>query len=224
MSPVIATVRPGRDSPITSSGRTGPSLALDLLAPLQGGEGGAFGDPEALGRLGVEAARALLLDQRVAVGAHAVLDREGLHLGAVVADRVAGVHFDQVEVVVGAADQPAQRLEEVVQAARPVDRQRLLAGGQVIGLEQPRQAEDVVGVEVGEVDLVDLGQARASAAAGAASLRRSRTSAACRPATSITLAVERRAEGTEPPVPRKIAERSMRACEPTRRGASATRS
>ena len=85
-----------------------------------------------------------------------MLDREGLHLGPLVPHRFAGIDFDQVDAVVGAADEAAERLEEVAQAARSVDRQRLLPRGQVIGLKQARQAEDVVRVEMGQVDLVDL--------------------------------------------------------------------
>ena len=98
MSPVIATVRPGRDSPITCSGRTGPALPSTSSPRCRAAKAGPSAHAEPLRRLGVEAAGPLLLDQGVAVGAHAVLDREGLDLGALVGDGVAGVDFDQVEL------------------------------------------------------------------------------------------------------------------------------
>ena len=63
--------------------------AVDRLAPLQGGEGGAFGHAEPLRRLEVEAAGPLVLDQGVAAGADAVLDLEGADLGALELDHVA---------------------------------------------------------------------------------------------------------------------------------------
>ena len=55
-------------------------LPCDRLPALQGGEGGAFGHAEPLRGLEVETAGPLVLDQRVAEGAHAVLDLEGLDL------------------------------------------------------------------------------------------------------------------------------------------------
>ena len=64
---------PGRTRPATSSPRCSAAKA------------GPSGTPSALGGLDVEAARALLLDQRVAVGAHAVRGLEGLDLVVVVA-------------------------------------------------------------------------------------------------------------------------------------------
>ena len=67
------------------------------LAALEGGEVGAFGDPEPLRLLGVETAGPLELDQRVAAGANAVLDRERLDLAALDVDPVTGLDLDQVE-------------------------------------------------------------------------------------------------------------------------------
>ena len=53
-----------------------------------------------------------------------------------------------------------QPLEELAQAVRPVDRERrLVAAAQRERLQHPRQAEEVVGVEVREEDLLEVGQA-----------------------------------------------------------------
>ena len=131
---------------------------LDLLAALQRGEGRAFRHAEPLRGIGVETTGPVLLDQRVAAGANAVLDREGAHLASLERDRVAGLQLDQFQLEPDPPDDPGQRLEQAAQAARPIDGQRRPAVGQVVCLQQPRQAEEVVGVEVGEVDLVDLGQ------------------------------------------------------------------
>src|SRR4029077_3830413 len=104
-----------------------PLGAVNPLAPLQRREVGAFLHAELLRGLRVEASRTLPLDQRVADGAHAVLDREGAHLGAVAGDRIAGLQFDQVELVADPADHPAETLDQVTQAARPINRQRPLS-------------------------------------------------------------------------------------------------
>ena len=73
---------------------------------------------------------------------------------------------------------PATRMASVTQLAqarRAVDGQRPLARAQVERLEQARQPEPVVGVEVGQEHLGQLGQPDRAARAGAGSPRRSRT-------------------------------------------------
>ena len=65
--------------------------------------------------------------------------------------------------------------DQLAQPARAVDGQRPLAAAQVERLEQARQAEPVVGVEVGQEHLGQLGQPDRAARAGAGSPRRSRT-------------------------------------------------
>ena len=158
VSPVRTIVRPGARGSHHLLGRDRAVGALDLLPPLQRREGRAFPHPGGDRRGGIEAAGALGLDQRVAVGAGAVGGLEGLDLVVVVLDRLAGGQLDQLEAEAEPADQRLQDSEELLQTRRPVDDERPLAVGQVIGLQQPRQAEDVVGVEVGQVDRVDLGQ------------------------------------------------------------------
>ena len=86
---------PGRDSPTTCSGPDRPGGALHPLASLQRGEGRAFPDAQPLGLLRVESARPLVLDQGVAEGPHAVLDRKGADLASLERDPVAGLELDQ---------------------------------------------------------------------------------------------------------------------------------
>ena len=69
------------------------------LAGLKPAEVGAGLDPQARRQLGVEAPRPLVLDQRVAMGANLMLDPEAAHLVAVVANRLALVELDQLDLV-----------------------------------------------------------------------------------------------------------------------------
>ncbi len=158
VSPVMTTVRPARLGPITCSGRTVPSLPATSSPRCSAAKAGPSATPAAFAAAGSKRPGRCGLDQGVAVGAHAVARFEGLHLVAVVGDRVARLQLDQLQREAEPADQRLEHTEEVAQARRPVDEQRLLAVGQVVALQQPRQAEDVIGVEVRQVDLVDLGQ------------------------------------------------------------------
>jgi len=143
---VITTLRPGRDSP------------SDSLASLEPAEVPVVGDPETARGVDVEAAGPLRLDVCVAQRLHSVLDGEGAHLEAVVLDPFPRPELDQLDLVAELAENPPQRLEEAMQPRRPDDPQGRLPLHQVVGLQQPRQPEVVVGVEVGDVDVVDLDQ------------------------------------------------------------------
>jgi len=55
-------------------------------------------------------------------------------------------------------EDPPEVAEEVRQPRRAVDRDRELAAAERERLQHPRQAEEVVGVEVGEEDLLELDQ------------------------------------------------------------------
>ena len=85
-------------------------------------------------------------------------DRERAHLEPAVAQRSARLDLDQLNLVAQPAEDPPQRLEQLVQAGRPDHQQRPLAVLQVVGLQQARDPEVVVGVKVGEVDRVGLDQ------------------------------------------------------------------
>src|SRR5690348_2055661 len=67
-----------------------------------------------------------------------------------------GRQLDELETVRQAPEDPPQRREEILQAARPVDRQRQLASPQREGLQHPGQAEVVVRVEVRDEHLGQL--------------------------------------------------------------------
>ena len=132
--------------------------AVDDLAALQASEVGPEGHAQARRQLGVEAARARLLDDRVAEGAAAVAHVERRHLVAVVGDLVAGLEIDDVERVAQAPVDDPHRAHERDGAGRAVDGQRRLAVAQLEGLEHPGQAQPVVGVVMGEEDGLHVGQ------------------------------------------------------------------
>lgn len=119
----------------------------------------AVGDAEPVGRGRVEAAGPLVLDEGVADRRDAVVEREGAQLVAVAAQAVAGLQLDELHRVGEAPVDRAQRRHRPLQAGRAVDRQRQVAAAQGERLEQARQAENVVGVEVREEDVGELWQA-----------------------------------------------------------------
>jgi hypothetical protein len=85
-----------------------------------------------------------------------VLDREGAHHEAVMLDRLPRPELDKLDLVAKPAEDPAQRLEQLMQPGRADDPQRRLTLHQVIGLEQAGKPEVMIGVEMGDVDVVDL--------------------------------------------------------------------
>ncbi len=124
------------------------------LAGLEPAEIGARRHPKTLGDPWVEAPRPLVLDQRVAVGAHSMVHPEAAHLVPVVAERLPVVELDELDVVGEPADDPAEGLEQLPQARWADDPQRAFAALEVIGLQQARHPEIVIGVVVRDVDLV----------------------------------------------------------------------
>ena len=85
-----------------------------------------------------------------------MLDGEDADLIAVALQHVALSHLDELERVGELADNAGERAEEVAQPGRPVDGERDVAHPQRERLEHPRQAEVVVGVEVGDEDLLEV--------------------------------------------------------------------
>ena len=117
----------------------------------------AGGHAERVGRGDVEAARPLVLDERVAERADTVLDGERLDHILTALEPLARRQLDERERVRQPPEERTQRSEEVADPKRPVHGQRqLVAAAQREGLEHPRQAEEVVGVEVGEEDLLEV--------------------------------------------------------------------
>ncbi len=106
------------------------------LAGLKPAEVGPGLDAQPRRQLGVEAPRPLVLDQRVAVGADLMLDREAAHLVALVANRGALVELDQLDLVRDPADDSAEGLEQRLQPGRAHDPQRALAALEVVGLQE----------------------------------------------------------------------------------------
>ena len=153
---MITTLRPWRGLPHHLVRAHLGAVHGNRLAPLQPAEVAGVGDPQAAGGVDVEATRALGLHVRVPERLHPVLDAEGPHLEAVVLDRLPRLELDQLDLVAEPAEDPPQRLEQPDQPGRPDDAQRPLPLQQVIGLEQPGEPEVVVGVEMGDVDVVDL--------------------------------------------------------------------
>ena len=132
--------------------------SLHLLSALEPPEVGTVGDPEPRRRLGVEVTGPIVLDQRVAVGAGAVLDRIALDPVAVVLDRLTGLELDEVDLVRQPAEEQSQRLEQLDQAGWAEDLERPLAVVERVRLQQAREPEEVVGVKVGDEDVVDRHQ------------------------------------------------------------------
>ena len=130
----------------------------DGLAALQAAEVRPVVHAERPRGVDVEPPGPLVLDERVAVGLAAVLDRERRDEERVEADLGVGLEVDELERVAGAPDDRPQPGEQPLGAGRAVDVQRLLARAKVERLEHPEQAEPVVEVEVREEDGVELGE------------------------------------------------------------------
>ena len=82
--------------------------------------------------------------------------RERLEPVAVAFERGADVELDGLDLVGEPPEDAPEAREKVVQPLRPVERQRDLASAQRERLEHPRKAEIVVGVVVGEEDLLEI--------------------------------------------------------------------
>ena len=76
---------------------------------------------------------------------------------AVAGQQVTGGELDQLELVPYPARRAQRQGDQLAQARRTVDRKWPLPGSQVKGLQQPGESEPVVGVEVGQEHLGQLG-------------------------------------------------------------------
>ena len=133
--------------------------AADGLAVLQPPEVRPRGHAKRPGALGVEGTRARILDEGVAERGHAVVGRVGGDPVAVALELVVGLELDQLERERHPAHDRPQGCEQAAQPRRSVDGERPFALPQRERLEHPGQAEHVVGVEVGDEDLLQLDQA-----------------------------------------------------------------
>ena len=97
-----------RARPSPPPGSTGPSEPATVSPRWRAAKAGPSGTPRRFAASGSKRPGRSCLDQGVAAGADAVLDREGADLAALDLDRVARLHFDQLEPEADLADQPAE--------------------------------------------------------------------------------------------------------------------
>ena len=102
---------------------------------------GPDGTPEPRRGLDVEAARALLLDERVADRRGAVVDLNRLDRVVAALDLLAGAELDEPVRVRELAEDPRERAEEILEPARAVHGQRRLAPAERERLHQAGQPE-----------------------------------------------------------------------------------
>ena len=129
---------------------------LDGLPTLELSEEWALRDAERARRLEIEAARARVLDDAVAIGPDAVLDREGEDPVIAALERISRGELLQVDVIGELPEDAPQDAEELDEARRPVDLERQLASPEGERLQHSGQAEVVVCVIVRQEDLVQL--------------------------------------------------------------------
>src|SRR5262249_20083985 len=118
-----------------------PVRERDRLAALEQPALRTGRDAERVRGRDVEAARAVVLDERVADGRDAVRDLERLDPVVAALEDLAGPQLDELVLVGELPEDPAERAEQVTEARRPVDRDRELAAAEREGLEEPREAE-----------------------------------------------------------------------------------
>ena len=133
------------------------------LASLEGAALGAFGHAESVCRLHVEPSRPLVLDERVADRRDTVRDGEGAQAVVVADQLVALPELFQLHGVGELPEDAPERIEEVAEAGRAVDRDRHLPPTHRECLQHPGQPEVVVRVVVREEDLPDVDQPHARA-------------------------------------------------------------
>ena len=133
--------------------------APDRLPALHASELGTGRQPER-GRLhGVEGTGALRLVQRVAEHRTPVTPGHRGDRVPVTLKRLAGLELREDQLKAHPARQPERTDDELPETWRTVDRERPLARAEIERLEQSRQSEPVVGVEMGDEDLVQVEQA-----------------------------------------------------------------
>ncbi len=133
--------------------------APDRFAALQTAEVGPRADAELLGDLGVQVAGTSVLDQHVPVGGGPfVVDRDRGDPVPLALNCLSGAQLDEGELERQAAERRLHARDQLAEAGRAVDGEGLGALTQRQGLEHAGEAEPVVGVEVREVDGVEIEQ------------------------------------------------------------------
>ncbi len=106
----------------------------------------------------VETARTVILEQRVSERLGPVLDWKRLNFVIGMRQDVSPVKLLDLQVVTEPADQRLEVLHELVKAPGSKDLKRGFPVVEVVGFQQARQAQAVIQMKVGEVDLVHLHQ------------------------------------------------------------------
>ncbi len=113
----------------------------------------ALGDAELPGLGDVEATEPVLLDERVAEGTSPMLYREGPDLILVAEDRFSRLHLVDADIETHPLDPELDGgPKRPTRAGRAVDGDRILAPLQAHRAHEPGDAQEVIGVEVGDED------------------------------------------------------------------------
>jgi hypothetical protein len=129
---------------------------VDGLAGLEPAEQRPFRNTQRPRGLQVEAPRPRKLRERIAVCSDAVRDPEDEDPILAAVQYVAVAKLDELDAVGELPEDPLKATEELLQAGRPVDRERELPAAQGERLQHPWKPEVVVRVVVGEEDLGEL--------------------------------------------------------------------
>jgi hypothetical protein len=128
------------------------------LATLEPPEQGPLGNAELARRVDVEPARALVLDDRVPDARHMVVGGERVDPVPGALHGLPGRERPHLDLVREPADHRLQDGHEIRKSCGPVEPQRRLTRPQRERLQHAGQAEDVVGMAVGDQDVVDVDQ------------------------------------------------------------------
>ena len=185
-----------------------PSASVTASPRWSAPRSGPIGIPSAGCRVRVEAAGPLCLHQRIADRGHAVVDGERDEAVVAAVTGLAGGDLDEAQRVREPPEDAAQRIEEVAEAPRPVDRDRQLAATQRERLQHSRQPEVVVGVVVREEHLGKVDETHGRPQELALRPLAAVEEQALAAAADEQRGGARRAVGAEAAVPRKTTSRS----------------
>jgi len=131
-----------------------------VLPALEGASRGTVGDAELVRGRDVEPARPPVLSQGISERGAPVPHRKRDEPVSVALDGIARRELHHPQLVGEAADHDRERVEQRFRPARTVDRDRDVAPAQRECLQHARQAEHVVGMEVGEEDVLEVDEPR----------------------------------------------------------------
>ena len=135
-----------------------PVRKCHLLAALQQAALPTVRNSQPVRLLDVEPPRPLVLHEPVSDGVDVVVDLEAVDDVAVPLEPSSRLELDELYGVRESPEDPPQRDEQLLEPARPVDRQRDLAAAERERLQHAREPEVVVRVVVGQEDLLEVDQ------------------------------------------------------------------